>query len=141
MGHFASPVIDSFITNILPVLIQLFGELSQTVNTVMQEVQKIFDAVWKGTVIPVLDLATEVITGFFSSIKQFWDKWGKPIFDALRVAITNVGDTVLNIYNATGVAWYFVLDYQKSLYTIHFDISHIYRSHIFHVHMILQQQY
>jgi phage-related protein len=98
-SHFASPVIDSFITNILPVLIQLFGELSQTVNTVMQEVQKIFDAVWKGTVIPVLDLATEVITGFFSSIKQFWDKWGKPIFDALRVAITNVGDTVLNIYN------------------------------------------
>ena len=98
-SHFASPVIDSFITNILPVLIQLFGELSQTVNTVMQEVQKIFDAVWKGTVIPVLDLATEVITGFFTSIKQFWDKWGKPIFDALRVAITNVGDTVLNIYN------------------------------------------
>ena len=98
-SHFASPVLDGFITNILPVMIQLFGELSQTVNTVMQQIQNIFDAVWKGTVIPVLDLATEVITGFFSSIKQFWDKWGKPIFDALRVAITNVGDTVLNIYN------------------------------------------
>lgn len=98
-SHFASPVIDSFITNILPVLIQLFGELSQTVNTVMQEIQKIFNAVWKGTVIPILDLATEVISGLFSSIKGFWDKWGKPIFDALRIAITTLGDTVLNIYN------------------------------------------
>lgn len=98
-SHLVSPVLSSFIENIVPVIIQLLGELMATFSSLMDVLYSFATEVWEGTVVPVFDLLATIITDVFTDIKAAWDKWGHPIFQQLRQAISEFGEVLSNIYN------------------------------------------
>lgn len=93
------PILSSFIEYGLPVITQFGTEVFNTLSVFFTEVKEIFDMLWQEAVVPVLGFIAEVWEDLMESISEFWDKWGAPIFDAFREAITNTGDTLQNIWN------------------------------------------
>lgn len=93
------PFLQTMITVVLPMLTEFGTEIVKTIETLFNDVKRIFDTVWQDAIQPALALFMKIWKELMETIKEFWDKWGKPIFDALREAITNTADTLLNIWN------------------------------------------
>lgn len=86
------PVLSDFITIGLPLITQFKTEAVETLGVWFTEVKSIFDMLWADAAQPVLTFIAELWGDLMESLKTFWDKWGKPIFEKFREAITKTGE-------------------------------------------------
>ncbi len=88
------PLIEGLTANFLPFITQLCTDVVETFGVLFDGVKSVFDLLWTEGISPVLTVISTIITDVLASIKQAWDKWGKPIFDNLKDAIENTVNTV-----------------------------------------------
>ena len=93
------PIISSFINDALPMLTQFGTQATLTLGTFFDGVKEIFDTLWKDVAKPIFALLAQIWTDCVSSLRQAWDKWGAPIFENYRKAITNIKDRALELWN------------------------------------------
>lgn len=93
------PFLQTFSTTILPTLTEFGTQVLLTLGTLFGEIKTLFDLLWTEGVKPGLDLIVGIWQDVWESISQAWDKWGAPIFDNIRLAIENTGNTLQNIWN------------------------------------------
>ena len=82
------PVINSIITQILPMVTEFLTLLNETIGNALYGIGSLFNTVWETTIMPLLSLIGGIITDVLTSIKDAWDKYGQPIFDALNEAVS-----------------------------------------------------
>ncbi len=93
------PILSDFITLGLPVITQFKTESLLTLGVWFEEMKGIFDMLWRDAAKPALELIAKMWGDLMNSIKSAWDKWGAPIFEALRTAISNAADTFKKVWN------------------------------------------
>lgn len=93
------PILSKFITVGLPVLTQFKTEVIDTFNTLFNVVKNIFDTLWTEGIVPFLTLLSTVWTGVMDIVANLWEEHGQPIFEGIKTAIQEVGDTILTIIN------------------------------------------
>ena len=96
------PIISDFINIGLPIITQFTEEVIKTFGTLFSEINKLFQKLWKDAVRPILNRIAKLWQDVLSSFKQFWDKWGSPIFEKFRQAIKLTGDVLQNFWNTIG---------------------------------------
>lgn len=94
------PILLDFIEIGLPIITQFATEVWKNFGVLFEEVKKIFDLLWADAVRPVLGLISKCWKDTLTVIKDFWGKWGKPIFEKFREAIRLSGETVRKIWNS-----------------------------------------
>lgn len=92
------PALSDFITIGLPVITQFCTESINAFGTLFNEVKNLFDMLWEDAACPVLSFIATLWHELMVSLKKFWDKWGKPIFEKFRIAIRLTGDTLENVW-------------------------------------------
>lgn len=92
------PNLTDFITIGLPIIAQFRTAVINVLGTLFYEVKNIFDMLWEDAVCPILGFVTEIWHDIMLSIKDFWDKWGNPVFEKFCDAITLTGDTLEKIW-------------------------------------------
>lgn len=92
------PNLTDFITIGLPIIAQFRTAVINVLGTLFYEVKNIFDMLWEDAVRPILGFITEIWHDIMLSIKDFWDKWGNPVFEKFCDAITLTGDTLEKIW-------------------------------------------
>lgn len=92
------PFLDTLVSTILPVLTEVSLEIWRTGETIFNEVKRIFDEVWVNGVIPALELIMYIWQDIWKSIEEFWSKWGKPIFENIRIAVEKTGEIFMKLW-------------------------------------------
>lgn len=95
----AYPMLQSFITDGLPMFTEFATEVIKTNGVLFDEIKKSFDLLWHDAAVPALNGIATVWTDTMRIFRKMWDKWGKPVFDAFRDAIRNTGDIFRNVWN------------------------------------------
>nr|DAQ28128.1 MAG TPA: minor tail protein [Caudoviricetes sp.] len=93
------PILAKFITVGLPVLTQFKTEVIDTFNILFNVVKNIFDTLWAEGIVPFLTLLSTVWTGVMDIVANLWEEHGQPIFEGIKTAIQEIGDTILNIWD------------------------------------------
>ena len=93
------PCLQKFVTVGLPIITQFKEQGLLTLLTAFNAIKTVFDTVWKGGIIPVLELFSKVYSDVWDIVADKWAKFGEPIFDGMREAIDNVKNIVLNAWN------------------------------------------
>lgn len=94
----AYPMLRSFITDGLPMFTEFATEVINTNGVLFDELKKSFDLLWHDAAVPALRGIAKVWTDTMQILRQFWDKWGKPVFDAFREAIQNTGEIFRQVW-------------------------------------------
>jgi hypothetical protein len=55
--------------------------------------------VWTGGVIPALELLMTIWQDIWTSMDAFWQEWGVPIFENLRIAIEKTGEILMKLWD------------------------------------------
>lgn len=84
------PILEKFVTEGLPRLTEFLTGVNDIFKKIFDLVKKIFDDLWKNVVDPVMKLISKVITDALDLIYQWWDKWGKKIFNSLKQALDKI---------------------------------------------------
>lgn len=92
------PTLTDFINIGLPIITQFRTAVINVLGTLFYEVKNIFDMLWEDAARPILRFITELWHDIMLSIKDFWDKWGNPVFEKFCDAITLTGDTLEKIW-------------------------------------------
>lgn len=92
------PILTDFITIGLPILTQFYTQAILTFGTLLDVVKGIFDMLWADAARPVLQFIAKLWHDLMQSLKTFWDKWGAPIFEKFRTALTKAGDLFRNVW-------------------------------------------
>lgn len=93
------PILDKFTTTVLPFWTEFSNQVVLTLGPAFDYIKAIFDSVWKDVIAPCLDFITQAWCDLWDIVKQLWDEYGEPIFNALREAINGTKDTFLNVWN------------------------------------------
>ena len=94
------PALSDFITIGLPVITQFCTESLNAFGVLFNEVKSLFDMLWEDAARPILGFIATLWHDLMVSLKTFWDKWGKPIFNKFCDAIKLTGDTLKNVWNS-----------------------------------------
>lgn len=92
------PFLETFTVTILPTITQAATEFMSALSVLFTEIKRIFDQLWTEGVRPALELIVQIWNDLWESIQQAWLNWGKPIFDGVKEAFRNTGDTLRNIW-------------------------------------------
>lgn len=95
------PMIEKFITVVLPMGTQLHTEFVKTFETLLDNVKMIFDKLWSEGIQPALDIIKNIWLDMVDSIAAAWNKWGAPIFENMRTAINKLGETLKIAWETT----------------------------------------
>jgi phage-related protein len=95
------PMIEKFITVILPIMTEFGTEVWKTLKTIFESVKTIFDMIWKDAIAPALKLATKIWLDFVDILAEFWNKWGAPIFESIRKAWKTTTDLFVTLWKTT----------------------------------------
>lgn len=94
-----TPFINTLFTYILPFWTQFSTQMLSTWTVLFTTIKNVFDTVWVHGIEPAILLFSSIWNSVLASIKSAWDKWGGPIFENIRLAITNIGDTFQLIWD------------------------------------------
>ncbi|MDF2907580.1 MAG: Phage-related protein-like protein [Herbinix sp.] len=95
------PMASKFITDILPMFAEFSTQVWGVLEVVFTEVKTIFDMIWSDAIAPALAIATQIWTDFINIIIEFWDKWGQPIFDNIKLAWQTMSDLLQTLWKTT----------------------------------------
>jgi len=92
------PFIENFVGTFLPLATDIVTQTLDLLKVLFEEVKKIFDMIWQDAIAPAIELATKIWTDFIDILKDFWEKWGKPIFEGIKEAVKTTGDLFRTIW-------------------------------------------
>lgn len=95
------PAIDWMSTDGLPMLSDVFCEISQTAESMFTSVKSVFDRLWTDAVEPVLGWIGDAVTDLLTDAKARWDEYGAPIFESAREALENAESIFESLWNNT----------------------------------------
>ena len=121
-SHLLFPVLQQFITAILPALTEWRTQFLMTVELLFVEVKALFDQIWQDAFVPFLDLLADVWTGLWEGWLNVWNEYGEEIFSKIREAISNTFDTLQNIWETIAAPiWQTFMDTLDELWNEHFQ--------------------
>lgn len=116
----AFPVLQNFITVGLPLITDFCTQMLSTLDVLVDSVFQIFNKLYLEGVEPILSSIVTIWNNCWISLQSFWEKWGQPIFDNIKTAITGIKDTLINIWNtAIKPVWDTICDNIDWLWTKH----------------------
>lgn len=92
------PILENFVVVGLPMFTQFITECINTLGIFFTEIKLIFDTLWTEAVAPFISLFSEMWCDLMLTLSEFWNKWGKPIFDGINEALKTMGETFLNVW-------------------------------------------
>lgn len=92
------PIIQTFITEGLPVITQFCTECISTFGVLFEEIKSIFDMLWRDVAKPVLSLIADIFSDCMQLLKAFWEKWGHPLFEKIREAFHTTGELLKKLW-------------------------------------------
>ena len=92
------PILQNFITVLLPLFTDIGTQVWILLETIFAEVKSIFDMLWSDAIAPAIEMATKIWTDFVGVLKEFWDKWGVPIFEGIKTAVQTTGDLFKSVW-------------------------------------------
>ncbi|MBS6475387.1 MAG: hypothetical protein KH354_05330 [Clostridiales bacterium] len=95
------PAIDWMSTDGLPMLSDVFCEISKTAESMFASVKSVFDRLWTDAVEPVLGWIGDAVTDLLTDAKARWDEYGAPIFESAREALENAENIFESLWNNT----------------------------------------
>lgn len=93
------PAINWIVTKGLPMLTEIFIEVSKTAVTVFDVLKTVFDTLWQGVIAPFAQFVSKAVTDVLNLFSSLWEQYGASTFDKIRTAISSVKDLFLNIWN------------------------------------------
>lgn len=93
------PAINWIVTKGLPMLTDIFVEVSKTAVTVFDVLKTVFDTLWQGVIAPFAQFVSKAVTDVLNLFSSLWEQYGASTFDKIRAAISSVKDLFLNIWN------------------------------------------
>lgn len=94
------PAIDWMVKDGLPLLTDIFKQVSSTVVVAFDAVKVVFDTLWQGVIDPFAQLVSKVVVDLLNTFKTLWDQYGATTFDNIRTAINTTRDIFLNVWNS-----------------------------------------
>ena len=91
------PALKEFIENTLPNWIEVVDETLQTLEVIEVQIKLLFDDVWED-IEPFLDTFGQIVTEIQEKLNEFWEEYGKQLFEKIRETIQNTGETIRNIW-------------------------------------------
>lgn len=83
---------DTIVTSFTEVLVPMFEQAWEIIQTTASVLLDILYPVFKDVLIPVLELVIKIFTDVFKTFNDLWEKYGKPISDAIKKAIERIGE-------------------------------------------------
>lgn len=80
-------------TYILPFYTQLTGQIVETITTGFSVLNNLFQNVWSTGLNPAIDSFIKIFGDGWETVYDSWKKWGTPIFENVRTAVKNIGET------------------------------------------------
>ncbi len=93
------PFIQSLTTSFLPTVTQISTSISSFLSSAFTSVKTLFDEVWTNGIKPALTVAVQMVTDLFDSVEKAWNKWGKPVFDNLKIAFESTVNTIKTFWD------------------------------------------
>lgn len=93
------PMLNTLLTSILPMYTQIGTEITKTLTESFTIFNKLFQNIWSTGIAPSLKIFTKIWDETWDTIYSTWQKWGSPIFDNVREAIGNIGNTLQIAYD------------------------------------------
>lgn len=94
------PVMQKFVTVILPLLTQVGTRILTTLGNVFNVVKTVFDALWRDVISPTIGLVIQIWGDMWDILAGLWDSYGQPIFDNIDKAINNIKTIFLSLWNS-----------------------------------------
>lgn len=94
-----APLAETMVNDILPVTAKVANEMVKTFDTASKNIGSGFKTAWKGAISPALQEGVKIWGDMWQDIHNAWNKYGTPIFDSVRTAINNIGETFQNIWD------------------------------------------
>ncbi len=93
------PFVEKLTTVALPILTDVGTEVLALADEAFLEIKSLFDQIWNDAVSPTLSRIQKIWEDLWTVVQEFWEEWGEPIFNGIRDAINNTGDTLRNIWD------------------------------------------
>ena len=93
------PTLTKWAVDILPLLTNIATQVLTVGDVLFDNVKAVFDMIWQDAVAPGLEIIQTLWNDAWNSIINFWNTWGAPIFDQIKLAISNTTTTFVNIWN------------------------------------------
>lgn len=96
----AFPVLENFIKIGLPMLTDFATKCVELSGTIFDTWKKCWDKVWREAVAPVIEQISGIWISLMNTLSEFWNDWGKPIFDGLSEAVSSTGDLFETVWDS-----------------------------------------
>lgn len=114
------PILENFISVVLPTITDIVTKVVDLFGTLFEEAKSIFDMLWQDAVAPAIELISGIWIDLMNTLKEFWDKWGAPIFDAFKETIKTVSDMFKTIWETIlKPAWDALMETVDEVWTKH----------------------
>lgn len=92
------PMLQSFLTVGLPMITEFWAGCWEVIGVAFDVVKGLFDMLWADVAEPTLSLIATVWEDTWQSLSDFWDKWGAPIFESIKEAVTVTGEIIEDLW-------------------------------------------
>lgn len=93
------PTLTKWAVDILPLLTNIATQVLTVGDVLFDNVKAVFDMIWQDAIAPAMQIIQDLWNDVWDSIIKLWNTWGKPIFDQIKLAISNTTATFTNIWN------------------------------------------
>lgn len=93
------PTLTKWAVDILPLLTNIATQVLSVGDALFENVKAVFDMIWQDAIAPAMQIIQDIWNDVWDSIIRFWNTWGAPIFDQIKLAISNTTATFKNIWD------------------------------------------
>ncbi|WP_085833498.1 phage tail protein [Clostridium merdae] len=93
------PAINWIVIKGLPMLTDIFKEISKTAVIVFNVLKTVFDTLWQGVIAPFTQFVSKAVTDVLNLFSSLWEQYGASTFEKIRAAISSIKDLFLNVWN------------------------------------------
>lgn len=93
------PTLTKWAVDILPLLTNIATQVLSVGDVLFENVKAVFDMIWQDAIAPAMQIIQDIWNDVWDSIIKFWNTWGAPIFDQIKLAISNTTATFKNIWD------------------------------------------
>ena len=93
------PTLTKWAVDILPLLTNIATQVLSVGDVLFENVKAVFDMIWQDAIAPAMQIIQDIWNDVWDSIIKFWNTWGAPIFDQIKLVISNTTATFKNIWN------------------------------------------
>lgn len=93
------PTLTKWAVDILPLLTNIATQVLSVGDVLFENVKAVFDMIWQDAIAPAMQIIQDIWNDAWDSIIKFWNTWGAPIFDQIKLAISNTTAAFVNIWN------------------------------------------